>query len=284
MGGWRLVVQPAVWSGELQNRILALADQQSWAQHPQTIPLSFSDGRRPIDLYLKIIHSSTGGAVWKNWFRRSKALQAWRQGLALSEAGFNVPIALAAGTRRHFGALRRGFILTQKVEGEGAPEFLRENYADQRDKRRLKIKRTGIKQLAVTIRRFHDGGFVHGDLVATNIFIHRSADDQIDFYFMDNDRTRRYPLWLRQTLWKRNLIQLNRLPLPGISLQDRMRFFCADLGKTELSAAERQLARWFEHKTRQRRKECDHADGAGDFRRLMRWSGDLADPEVDRSQ
>ncbi|MGH7816739.1 MAG: hypothetical protein ACREOR_05070, partial [Candidatus Binatia bacterium] len=108
------------------------------------------------------------------------------------------------------------------------------------------------------------------------IFVGARGTANVDFYFMDNDRTGRYPSWSRQTFWKRNLIQLNRMPLPGISLQDRMRFLRAYLDVQRLSAANRQFARWLEARTRQRRKECDGADPTISFRRLMRWRPDIA--------
>jgi len=91
------------------------------------------------------------------------------------------------------------------------------------------------------------------------------------FCFMDNDRTRRYPIWLPHRLWRRNLVQLNRLPLAGISLQDRLRFFHAYTGRNKLARRDRKLVHWLEQKTRQRRRECDAVDASGSFRRLMRW-------------
>jgi hypothetical protein len=74
-----------------------------------------------------------------------------------------------------------------------------------------------------------------------------------------------------QTLWKRNLIQLNRFPLPGISLEDRVRFFRDYRGRSEAKPADRRLLRWLERKTRARRVECDAADARVGFRSLMRW-------------
>ncbi len=130
--------------------------------------------------------------------------------------------------------------------------------------------------MAGLVRRFHDQGFVHGDLVASNIFVSDTAKTLRVFYFMDNDRTRRYPSWMPQSLWKRNLIQLNRMPLPGITLQDRMRFFQAYLSSQNLTSGERRFAHWLERKTRRRRKECDGVDPTGDFRRLMRWSREMS--------
>jgi hypothetical protein len=88
---------------------------------------------------------------------------------------------------------------------------------------------------------------------------------------MDNDRTRVYGPILANALWKRNLVQLNRLPLPGITLQDRMRFLRAYLGIALQAQSSRSLARWLERKTRLRRWQCDAAQCAGSFRSLMRW-------------
>jgi hypothetical protein len=92
---------------------------------------------------------------------------------------------------------------------------------------------------------------------------------------MDNDRTRRYPGWIPQQLWRRNLVQLNRFPLPGITLQDRVRFLRYYLGSKLWGKKERRLLDWLEHKTRQRRQECDAVDANQSFRRLMRWPGEL---------
>jgi hypothetical protein len=137
----------------------------------------------------------------------------------------------------------------------------------------MKEKRAGIILLAHLIREFHRQGFIHGDLVATNLLIAGSTADGLSVWFMDNDRTMRLPKWLFRSLRNRNLIQLNRMPLPGITLQDRMRFLHAFLGRQKLTHRDRVFARGIEKKTRRRRKECDGADPTIDFRQLMRWKG-----------
>ena len=118
----------------------------------------------------------------------------------------------------------------------------------------------------------HEDGFVHGDLVPTNILA-RDEGDTVTFFYMDNDRTRRYPRWMPQGLWKRNLIQLNRFVLSGISLQDRMRFLRSYLGEKAWGEKEGRLLRWIEAKTRKRRRECDQVEAEVSFRELMRWNG-----------
>ena len=275
VGAWRIACLPHFWSRAIEERVFALVDAQPESKHPQTLELRLIAQNRELECYLKVFHRAASGAALKDLFRSSKAFRAWRQGLELAAAGFAVPLTIAAGEQRHRGFLYRAFILSQKLCGQPAPAFLR-GMIDRSDKGVVTAKRAALKQIASVIRRFHQHGFIHGDLVATNIFITDGAGEAPIFYFMDNDRTRRYPSWLPQSLWKRNLIQLNRMPLPGISLQDRMRFFQAYLNRQDLTAGDRELVRWLERKTRQRRRECDGVDASGDFRKLMRWSAELS--------
>ena len=271
VGRWRLAVLPGVWTPEIEKQVLHIAGAQPWAKHPQTMSVSVPEAGKQNDFYLKIFHPPHGGAAWKDIFRSSKALRAWRQGIALARSGFAVPLTIAAGEQRSVGFLRRAFILTQNIYGQPAPLYLRD-WRDGDPKARFAAKRAGLMQLASLVRRFHRNGFVHGDLVASNILVSDGGAGGPVFYFMDNDRTRRYPAWMPQSFWKRNLVQLNRMPLPGITLQDRMRFFRAYFERQELTRGDRKLAKWLEHKTRQRRKECDGVDPSGDFRILMRCS------------
>ncbi len=274
VGRWRLVVLPRVWTPALEKQVLHIAGAQPWAKHPQTISLSVPEAEagEQNEFYLKIFHPARGGAAWKDIFRSSKAFRAWRQGIALARLGFAVPLTIAAGEQRSVGFLRRAFILTQSIYGQPAPLYLREWRDGGDPKARFAAKRAGLMRLAHLVRRFHRDGFVHGDLVASNILVSDGGPGDPVFYFMDNDRTRRYPAWMPQSFWKRNLVQLNRMPLPGITLQDRMRFFRAYFEREELTRSDRKLAKWLERKTRQRRKECDGVDPAGDFRILMRCS------------
>lgn len=277
-GEWRLVFLPGLWNRDLQEKICNLVDRQPRAKHPQTILLHHADSREESGFYLKVFHGGAGGANCKDIFRESKALRAWRQGMALDEAGFKVPLTIAAGEQRRFRLLRRAFILTRKVDGEPLQKFLHGLMDAAVDKSSLTAKRAGLRRMGSLVRQFHLEGFVHGDMVASNILAARADDGVPVFYLMDNDRTRRYPGWLPQSLWKRNLIQLNRLPLPGITLQDRIRFLHAYLGATRLSKGGRRLARWLERKTRRRRSECDGVDASGNFRKLMSWSPDRYKP------
>jgi hypothetical protein len=268
-GEWRLLVLGAKWHDALQPQILDLARAQILARHPQTVRLQAKIGGVEKELFVKVFHRGAWLTALKDQLRRSRAFNSWQQGLALDAAGFNAPLAVALGAEAGWRIARREFVVTEKICGVALPEYLR---GVAHGAVALRSKRKNIKRLAQLIRRFHAAGFVHGDLLAGNIFIASGSENAGEFYFMDNDRTRRYPSWLSQSIWKRNLIQLNRQPLPGISLQDRMRFLHAYLDVKRLSAPDRRFARWLENRTRQRRKECDGADPTVSFRQLMRWT------------
>jgi lipopolysaccharide kinase (Kdo/WaaP) family protein len=276
VGDWRLQALADQWNDDLQSQVLELVRSRNPARHPQIVETRLTvDGKERV-LYLKNFHSAQGLSALKDLLRHSKAFRFWRQGVALRENGFHVPVTVAVGEQTRCRFVQRAFVLTENIEGRALPDFLARREAGRADARDLARKWENIRVFASLVRRFHQLGFVHGDMVATNILVAESARDGIKFYFMDNDRTRRFPFWFPQSLWRRNLVQLNRMPLPSISLQDRMRFLHAYLNARKFSVAQRELARWLELKTRQRRKECDGADPSVNFRRLMRWSPDLA--------
>lgn len=272
--GWRIRALAESWNIQLQNQVLELVRAQAGARHPQTVTLScVLDGVAQTH-YLKIFHRRTVAAAMKDRLRDSRAQCFWRQGIALSQAGFNVPLTIAVGSAGGWRVAKREFVVTEKIAGAPAPVFL--GCKEGAEPAAPIRKWQSLKQLAQLIGRFHQLGFVHGDLLASNIFISAESSEHLKFYFMDNDRTRRYPSWLRQLFWKRNLIQLNRMPLAGISLQDRMRFLHAYLDEERLSPRSRQLAQWLEKRTRMRRKEVDGADPNMSFRKLMQWVPEVA--------
>jgi hypothetical protein len=258
--GWSLTVDSDSWSRALWRVILADIDKQVPSRHPQTLKLNLPESQQQ-NYFLKVYHSASRWSAVKDWFRAS---------MALSDAGFLVPPALAAGEKRHFGILKTAFVLTAAIDGAPLTTFLKDNAGGTSAALSVIEKRAALQALARQIRRFHDLGFVHGDLVASNIFVRRDPAMNLQFVFMDNDRTRRYPKWLPQSLWKRNLVQLNRLPLSSISLHDRIRFFQEYSAAKRAADLNRPLLKWLEQKTRERRRECDSVDATISFRRLMR--------------
>ena len=273
--GWNLLVLAERWSQELWGEVSRQLINQCPTDHPQTKRFRYPAGPNGVEFFLKIYHPSRLSGALKDLFRDSKAFRALKQGEALSEQGFQVPLTLAAGEERSFRLLKRAFLLTLEVKGSSLLLFLRDQCSSPPDHDALMKKRAYLNQLAQEVRRLHRLGFVHGDLVPTNIIIH-CENGGITFFYLDNDRTRRYSIWLPHDLWKRNLVQLNRFVLPGISLQDRMRFLRYYLANSSWGRGERRLIRYLEEETRKRRRECDRISANVSFRELMRWNGPFA--------
>jgi len=190
-----------------------------------------------------------------------RARRAFRMGEALAAAGFVVPEAVLVGERA--GA---GLLVTRDVGGE---ELLaRAGYLgpDRTAKRRL------LRRLGAEIARLHAAGFVHGDLVPTNI---RVCGDSL--VLLDNDRTRRSRL-LVALAGRRNLVQLGRFVVPRLTLTDRARVLAAYArGRGLTRARRRRLAAWLVERIVARRCRIDSipvpvAARAG-FRQLMRSGG-----------
>src|SRR5262249_46649503 len=140
------------------------------------------------------------------------------------------------------------------------------NPAARREKRRL------LRRLGHAVARLHRSGFVHGDLVPSNVHVRGEA-----FVFLDHDRTRhgRLLVW-----WgaRRNLVELGRFVVPGVTLADRARVLAGYAAARGLGRAARHgLAAWLVAKTTQRRCTIDGiapdvATQAG-FATLMRSGG-----------
>lgn len=271
-GRWGLWVVPEQWGAELWQEVLGRIGDPSPADHPSTQRFSFPAGAGGNEFYLKVYGRSGRWGELKDLARDSKAFRALKQGEALSRCGFHVPLAVAAGEERQVHVLKRAFLLTLAVRGSPLPRFILEHYSPPLDRAHVRKKREYLRRLAREIRGLHQEGFVHGDLVPYNILVREQGND-LDFFFMDNDRTRRYPLGLGRGLWKRNLVQLNRFVLPGISLQDRMRFLRHYLDDRPWGIEERRLIRWLETKTRKRWAEWMPQRTQTSFRKLMRWDG-----------
>ena len=250
-GDWSLLVYPGIWSQGLWAEVLHHLAGQARTHRPQTKRLHYpaSDGGR--EFYLKIYHRPDLLRTIKDLFRPSKAFHALSQARALLSEGFHAPFTVAAGEKRTLRFIRQAFLLTLSVEGTSLPLFLEENFSHPLDACALKKKRRYLRQLASEIRRLHQSGFVHGDLVPYNILV-QAQGEKLNFFYIDNDRTRRYPSWFPYPLWKRNLVQLNRVSLPEISQRDRVRFLHYYLGCESWGKSERRLFKSLDEMTRGR--------------------------------
>jgi hypothetical protein len=113
-------------------------------------------------------------------------------------------------------ATGRGIIVTARARGVVLPRALRMTGAEG-----LIHKRALLYALGEEVARLHRAGFIHGDLTPYNVIVERGEPPR--FVFIDHERTCRAPIVGRMRHRLRNLVQLGRLELPGLTLADRVR-------------------------------------------------------------
>ena len=246
-GGWRGWIDPSAGVDPIACVAAADGAPGRGSRHARTARVALSGG----DVFVKT-YPAPGG--WR-------AVRAFRMGAALRTAGLGAPDAVVAACRE--GA---GMLITRDVGGEDLGGALARRRGDRAAKRVL------LAALGAEVARLHRAGFVHGDLVPPNVRLVAGR-----FVLLDNDRTRRSALltWLTA---RRNLVQLGRFVVPGVTLADRARVLRAYAAARPLSrGARRRLARWLVRKTTARRCAIDRIPAAtatrAGFRELMRSEG-----------
>jgi len=217
------------------------------SRHARTARVAGTDGALFVKLY-----PSPGG--WR-------ALQGFRMSRALRRAGFGAPAVALAARRR--GA---GLLVTHDAGGEDLLVALARRAGARAARRAL------LGRLGAAVGSLHQAGFVHGDLVPPNVRVGERG-----FVFLDNDRTRRSRI-LVHLAGRRNLVQLGRFVVPGVTLSDRARVLAAYAAARGLSRqARRRLAWWIVRKTTARRCTIDRippaAAARAGFRALMQSGG-----------
>jgi hypothetical protein len=243
--GWRGWIDPEAGIDPAACLAVAAAGGGRRSRHARTVELPAAAGRLVVKTW-----PAPGG--WR-------ARRAFTMGEALRAAGFQTPAVVLVGERAGDGML-----VMRHVGGEELTAVLAglERAA----------KRVLLATLGREVGRLHRAGFVHGDLVPPNV---RLAEGRL--VLLDNDRTRRSRLLVRLA-GRRNLVQLGRFVVPGVTVTDRARVLRAYARARGLGrGARHRLARWVVAKTIARRCAIDHippavAAGAG-FRELMRSGG-----------
>jgi len=252
--GWRGWIEPAV-AREAASWLAAAASGAGRAsRHARTLRVA-----------------GPAGVAWVKSYPppgARRARRAFAMGRALAAAGFGAPTALLMATRR--GA---GILVTREVGGEDL--LAAAAHAAPGARRRL------LRALGAEVGRLHAAGFVHGDLVPANVRVHGGR-----FVFLDHDRTRRSRILVRLA-GRRNLVQLGRFVVSGVTVVDRARVLDAYARQRGLRRrARRRLARWVVAKTIARRCAIDAIAPAvamrAGFAALMR-SGGPFDPAARRA-
>lgn len=244
-GAWRGLVAPAAVAAVDELLALGAAPGGRSSRHARTFRVEHAGA----PLWVKIYPAP--GARF--------ARRAARMHGALGEAGFTTPpVVLLACCGRE------GLLVTADAGGESLLDCaaLRSRHA----KRRL------LARLGAELARLHERGFVPGDLVPSNVLVRGE-----DLVLLDHDRTRRS----RLLVWwhgRRNLVQLGRFVVPGLTLTDRARVLGAYAAARGWGARRRRrLARWLVGKITARRARIDGIEAgtakAVGFRELMRSGG-----------
>lgn len=170
----------------------------------------------PRELFVKVYDPPRGLGALKERFRGGRASNVIRMTALLERHGFHTAQLVLAGIHERD---RRTMLVSARAEGISLAELLQSRGGSTVRRRAL------IRALGAEIARLHRCGFVHGDLTPYNIFV--AGQEPPRFIFLDQDRTRLAFFAGRRYRQLRNLVQLGRFGLPGVSNTDRLRFFYA---------------------------------------------------------
>jgi hypothetical protein len=218
--GWRLHVRSDLArAGDVIQNVLDLPDSPivplRRSRRASTFVLPSPCGQSG-DLFVKHFDAPAGWERLKSWYRRSRSSKTVRITAALEAAGFSVSPVLVQGVHSDS---QRELIVTARAAGDGPILALRGLNGS------IFAKRAALRALGAEVGRLHLAGFIHGDLTPFNIRIMVARIPC--FTFIDNDRTRGHVVIARARRRRRNLVQLGRFALPGITRTDRMRVFRA---------------------------------------------------------
>jgi hypothetical protein len=115
---------------------------------------------------------------WRDFFRRAGALRAFRNVVALEQAGQSIPRVFAAGVVRDFNLPRVGYLLIEEI----APATTLAQLAQEPGV----IGPDVARRVAAEIARLHQSGFLHGDLTINNVLLDEGGQP----WFIDLERAR----------------------------------------------------------------------------------------------
>lgn len=224
--GWRLTLAlPAEVQGigdKLVGFVIAAAngrvvEPMRRSRHAITFQTQFAAGASvPMNLFVKVIEQPRRMKRLKRMFRGSLTLHVVRVTAQLAAAGLSAPPVWIHGND---GASGRELLVTPRAEGSGPLRTVAATAGA------VLTKRAILRALGAEVARLHRGGFVHGDLTPFNVFIVQGEPPR--FVLLDHERTRRTFFIGRTRRQFRNLVQLGRFKLPGLSRTDRLRTMLA---------------------------------------------------------
>jgi tRNA A-37 threonylcarbamoyl transferase component Bud32 len=176
-------------------------------------------------------------SVWdfiKHFVRANRVERAFKAAEILGENGFDTPAIIAIGKFRYGLCRTTNFMVTLEIEdAKQIYRVVSDSKLAARDKREL------IRAFGQTIGKMHAKGIFHGDLRLGNILAKREKD-RWRFFFLDNERTRKFNS-LPAQLRLKNLVQVNMPPPESMRNTDRMRFFKEYWAENKESEAEKTM-------------------------------------------
>jgi hypothetical protein len=169
------------------------------------------------DVFIKVLAPPRGIDAIKCAIRGSRALHVATISGELARAGIGVPRVILYGRDTDTG---REVVITERAPGHMVPRWLKGG----RDQ--LALKRALLRTLGGQIANLHRAGFIHGDLTPFNVLVAGDREPP-RISFIDHERTRRTRLARIARPRLRNLVQLGRFNLPGLTTTDRMRVWSA---------------------------------------------------------
>ena len=187
--------------------------------------LKFKSPETGEGLYFKEFHRRGFKDVLKNLFGYTRAEKDFRGSTRLIRQGFDTSVPLLYGVVKRFGIIQKNFLVTKEVPGKQTYQYLSEHFSNPQAGSFIFEKREFLQAAGLEIGRLHSRGIFHGDLRVGNIIIDDSGSSS-RFYFIDNERTVRYP-HLPYAKRIKSLVQLNMVRRQEVTRTDRLRFFKA---------------------------------------------------------
>ncbi len=172
---------------------------------------------------------------FKHLVRPGRGKRALQASLMLLEHGFNAPEPLALLQKRHGPFATENILVTRGVENSVPLGTRLKELSIPHDPAVLKAKRRLIAEFGRTVGRMHALGIIHGDLRLNNVLV-QNPEDIPGFFFIDNERTRKYKR-ATDKLVKKNLVQIN-MQRDAVSNTDRMRFMRTYSRQRDLNMSE----------------------------------------------
>lgn len=214
------------------------------SRHARVYRAEFTQGGRALPVYIKFYLRRYLRDLLLDMIGIGRAARAMRASFMLAEAGFLSPPVAACCQRSRFCRAGEFVLVTEGIEGPSVFDAF--FHADPLCRKDL------LEQLGTCIGQLHKAGIAHGDLRPGNLLVCREGNTAA-FYFLDNERTRKYPA-LPMRLRLKNLVQLN-LHHQGISRTERMRFFRAYMRENSTLDKKTLLPAIVRQTTRRRKKK-----------------------------